>query len=169
MALTKEQKKNIVKELNENIANQKAMVFVSVKGLKASELFDLRNQLKESDCLISVIKKTLLSIAFKENKIEIDEESLAGQVALVFGFKDEITPAKISYQFSLKNENLEILGGFIENEFKTVEEIITLAKTPSKEELLARIIGSIKAPISGFANVLQGNIKGLVYVLTQIK
>lgn len=169
MALTKKQKENIVKELNKNIANQKAMVFVSVKGLKASELFDLRNQLKESDCLISVVKKTLLSIAFKENKIKVDEESLAGQVALVFGFKDEIRPAKIAYQFSLKNENLEILAGFFQDKFINKEEVITLAKTPSKEELLARIIGSIKAPISGFANVLQGNIKGLVYVLTQIK
>jgi len=169
MALTKEQKKNIVKEISENIANQKAMVFVSVKGLKAAELFDLRNQLKESDCLISVVKKTLLNIAFKENKIKVDEKSLLGQVALVFGFKDEITPAKTVYQFSLKNENLEILAGFFQDKFINKEEVITLAKTPSKEELLARIIGSIKAPISGFANVLQGNIKGLVYVLTQIK
>jgi len=169
MALTKEQKENILKKLNKNIANQKTMVFVSVKGLKASELFVLRNQLKESDCLLSVVKKTLLSIAFKKNKVEVDEKSLEGQVALVFGFKDEIMPAKTVYQFSLKNENLRILAGFFQDKFINKEEVIILAKTPSREELLVRIIGSIKAPMSGLANVLQGNIKGLVYVLTQIK
>lgn len=169
MALSKEQKKNIVKQLKENIAEHQVMVFVSVKGLKASELFELRKQLRESDCLLSVVKKTLLAIAFKETKIEIDEKELDGQVALIFGFKDQVMPAKTAYQFSLKNNNLKILGGFLEDKFKNAEDIIALAKIPSKQELLARIIGSIRAPISGLANVLQGNIKGLVYVLTQIK
>jgi len=169
MPLTKEQKNKIVKKLKENIANQKAIVFVSVKGLKASELFNLRKQLKESNCLLSVAKKTLLKIAFKENKTELNEKKLEGQVALIFGFEDELAPAKTAYDFSLKNENLKILGGFLENEFRSREEVIILAKIPSKQELLAKIIGSIKAPISGFANVLQGNIKGLVYLLSNIK
>ena len=169
MPLNKEQKKNIVKELKDNIAKQKAVVFVSVKGLKASELFDLRKQLKESNCLLSVAKKTLLKIAFKENKIELNEKELEGQIALIFGFEDEIAPAKTAYNFSLKNENLKILGGFLENQLRNMEEIIILAKIPSKQELLAKFIGSIKAPMSGFVNVLQGNIKGLVYVLSQIK
>ncbi|MDP2910476.1 MAG: 50S ribosomal protein L10 [bacterium] len=169
MPLTKEQKNKIVKKLKENIANQKAIVFVSVKGLKASELFNLRKQLKESNCLLSVAKKTLLKIAFKENKTELNEKELEGQVALIFGFEDELAPAKTAYDFSLKNENLKILGGFLENEFRSREEVIILAKIPSKQELLAKIIGSIKAPISGFANVLQGNIKGLVYLLSNIK
>ena len=169
MPLTKEQKKNIIKELKDNIAKQKAVVFVSVKGLKASELFDLRKQLKESNCLLLVAKKTLLKIAFKENKIELNEKELEGQIALIFGFEDEIAPAKTAYNFSLKNENLKILGGFLENQLRNMEEIIILAKIPSKQELLAKFIGSIKAPMSGFVNVLQGNIKGLVYVLSQIK
>jgi len=169
MPLNKEQKKNIVKELKDNIAKQKAVVFVSVKGLKASELFDLRKQLKESNCLLSVAKKTLLKIAFKENKIELNEKELEGQVALVFGFEDEIAPAKTAYNFSLKNENLKILGGFLENQLRNMEEIIILAKIPSKQELLAKFIGNIKVPMSGFVNALQGNIKGLVYVLSQIK
>ncbi len=163
MALTKEQKQNIVKQIKENIANQKAMVFVSFKGLKAADLFELRNELKESECLFSVVKKTLLDRALKESKIEVDK--LEGQIGLIFGFNDEITPAKISYKFSLKNENLKILGGFFENQFRTAEETIVLAKTPSKEELLARLVGTLSAPISGFANVLQGNIKGLLHIL----
>ena len=169
MALTKEQKKNIVEKLKQSIAQQKAVVFVAIDGLKTTELFDLRKELKQDNCLLTVAKKTLLNIAFKQSKMEFDAKELEGELALVFGFEDEIMPAKIAYQFSKKNKNLKILGGFFENKIKTAEEMITLARIPSREELLAKIVGSIKAPISGFVNVLQGNIKGLIYVLTQIK
>ena len=169
MALNKEQKKNIVEKLKQNIAKQKAVVFVAIDSLKTTELFDLRKELKQDNCLLTVAKKTLLSIAFKQSKMEFDVKGLEGELALVFGFGDEIMPAKIAYQFSRKNKNLKILGGFFENEIKTAQEMIVLAKIPSKEELLAKFIGSIKAPISGFANVLQGNIKGLIYILKQAK
>ena len=169
MALNKEQKKNIVEKLKQSIAKQKAVVFVAIDGLKTTKLFDLRKELKQDNCLLCVAKKTLLSIAFKQSKMELDAKELEGELALIFGFGDEIMPAKIAYQFSRKNKSLKILGGFFENEIKTAEEIITLAKIPSREELLAKIIGSIKAPISGFANVLQGNIKGLINVLAKAK
>jgi len=169
MPLTKEQKKNIVEKLKQSIAQQKAMVFVAIEGLKTTELFDLRKKLKQDDCLLTVAKKTLLSIAFNQSKIEFDAQKLEGEIALVFGYGDEIMPAKIAYEFSKKNKNLKILGGFFENEIKTAEEMIILAKIPSKEELLAKVVSSISSPISGFVNVLRANIKGLVYVLTQIK
>ena len=169
MPLTREQKEKIVKELKENIERQKTIVFVAIEGLKAKEVFDLRKRLKQVNCLLTVAKKTLLKIAFKEKKLKIDEEKLEGQIALIFGFKDEISPAKIAYQFSLEKQNLKILGGFFEEKFREIEEVITLAKISSREELLARIIGSISSPISGFVNVLQGNIKGLIYILKQIK
>ena len=169
MALTKEQKQNIIKDLKESIDKQKSMVFVSVKGLKAVDLLELRNKLKESNCRLLVAKKTLIDIAFKDSKVEVDTKELDGQVALVFGFKDEVLPAKTSYEFSKKNENLKILGGFLEDKFREVNEIITLAKIPSREELLAKVVGSISAPISGFTNVLHGNLRNLVYVLKEIK
>ncbi|MDO8265140.1 MAG: 50S ribosomal protein L10, partial [Candidatus Parcubacteria bacterium] len=85
---------------------------------------------------------------------------------------DEVMPAKIAYQFSQKNANLKILGGLIESQRGSLlgtEQVIELAKLSSKEELLARLVGSIAAPMSGFANVLQGNIRNLVYVLNAIK
>ena len=169
MALTKEQKENIVEKLKQSIAQQKAVVFVAIDGLKTTELFDLRKGLKQDNCLLTVAKKTLLSIAFKQSKMEFNAKELEGELALIFGFGDEIMPAKIAYQFSKKNKNLKILGGLFENEVKTAEEIIILAKIPSREELLAKVVSSISSPISGFVNVLQGNIKGLIYILKQAK
>lgn len=169
MALTKEQKQKIVGGLKEKIDRQKSMVFVTIEGLAAKELFDLRERLKKADCNLSVIKKTLMDIVFKEKKIKVDEEKLEGQLALIFGFGDEILPAKIAYQFSLGNENLKILGGYFENKFREAEKMIVLGKIPSKQELLSSLVGSIAEPCRGFVSVLQGNIKGLIYILKQAK
>jgi len=169
MALTKEQKKKIIEDLKEKIARQKAMVFAGIEGVKVKDLSNLRRNLKAQNCEIKVAKKTLLELALKEKGIAVGLKSLEGEVALVLGYKDEILPAKITYEFSREKANLKILGGFIENKFKEAEEIIILAKLPSREELLAKLVGSISSPISGLANVLQGNIKGLIYALSAIK
>ncbi len=169
MPLTKIQKENIVQKIKEGLDKQKSMVFVSIEGLKASDLFELRTKLKEVGCLLMVAKKTLMGIAFKNANIDIDKDKLIGEVALVFGFEDEVLPAKTTYEFSKKNGSLKIVGGFLEDKFREVSEIITLAQIPSRKELLAKVVGSISAPVSGFANVLQGNLRNLVYVLSEIK
>ena len=81
-------------------------------------------------------------------------------------------PAKTAYEFSQDKGNLQLLGGYIEskkNEFLNSIQLIELAKLPTREELLAKITGSLAAPLSGTVNVLQGNIKGLVYALSAIK
>lgn len=168
MPLKIERKKEIIQDIKENIDKQKVMIFVGIRGLGAKEIFDLREKLKKSNSLLLVSKKTLLNIAFKEKRLKINWEKLEGEIALVFGFKDEILPAKIIHQFSLSNENLKILGGVFKNKFIQSEEIITLAKLQSKEELLTKLIGNIFSPISGFVNVLKANIKGLILALNAI-
>lgn len=169
MALTREQKQGIIENLKKEIERQKIMIFVNFKSLKTKSFLDLKKRLRENDCLSIVAKKTLLKIAFNEQKIKINEEKLEGQVASIFGFKDLILPAKTVYQFSQEDKNLKILGGFFEGEFKEAEEIIFLAKLSSREELLAKLVRSISAPASNLVNVLQGNIKGLIFALSAIK
>jgi large subunit ribosomal protein L10 len=169
MPLTKDQKKKIVEALEERISRQKAIVFVDFSGLKIKDLFNLRKKLKESSNEIKIAKKTLMKIAFKKAGLELDLKKMKGQIALVFGFKDEISPAKIVQQFSQENPKLKILGGLFENRFQEMERVAELAKLPTEEELLARLVESIRAPISNFVYVLKANIKGLVYVLSAIK
>jgi len=171
MALTKSQKQKILEDLKEKIKEQKAMVFVEISGLKAKELLDLRKKLKERDSQISVIKKTLFKIVLKEfNQILAEKiAELKGQLTTIFGFGDEIWPAKIAYEFSKDHKNLKILGGYFEKEFRVTEDIIALAKLPPKEELLARLIGGISGPISNFVNILEGNLRSLVYIFSVIK
>lgn len=172
MALTREKKEEIIEDLKQKFTIQKAIVLVDFEGLDSKSLFKLRDELKELKCQFQVIKKTL----FKKTLETLKEKSLAkkigqikGQLALAFGLEDEMSPSKICYQFSQKNENLRILGGILGNEFLEKEKIIEFAKLPSRAELLARLVGSLSAPISNLANVLQGNIKGLIYVLAKAK
>lgn len=165
MALTKAQKQKIINDLKEKIDRQKAIVFADFKGLKVKDLAGLRKEMKKQECELKVAKKTLISSAFKEKKIEVDPKKLAGEIALGFGYQDELLPFKTLYKFSQEHESLKILGGLIGKDILNQEKANELGQLPSRDELLARLVGSIRAPISGMINVLQGNIKGLIVAL----
>lgn len=172
MPLTRKQKQNAIEDLKEKINKQKSIVFVDFSGINSKQDFDLRGKLKKAGCLFKVVKKTLLKITFDKCKIPFCQkmkEDIPGQIALIFGFEEGNESPKITYEFSKKNKNLKILGGFFENNFKNAEEVIILAKLPSRQELLGKLTGTISAPLSNFVNVLRGNMKGLIYVLTKIK
>ncbi|HDH07436.1 MAG TPA: 50S ribosomal protein L10 [Candidatus Moranbacteria bacterium] len=163
--LSKDQKKQIVKDLAEKIKSSKSVVFSDFKGLQVKDLTGLRKELRESQADFKVIKKTLLGIALKEAGIKMDTKKLEGQIAVTVSENDEVTPAKIIAKLAKGNENLKIIGGLLGEKEMNSEEMNALAKLPSKEELLARLVGSLKSPIFGLANVLVGNLRGLVQVL----
>ena len=169
MALTKAEKQKILEDLKEKIEKQKSVVFVGFTGLKVKDFSNLRKKIKEAGNNITVAKKTLLGMAFKKAGLEVELKKIKGEIAAIFGLKDEFSSAKIAYQFGEVNINLKILGGFFGNKFREAKTIIELAQLPSKEELLARLVGSIKAPVSNFVYALNYNIKGLVYLLSTIK
>jgi len=168
MATSRAKKEGILRELDEKLANFKSAVFVNYAGVNAEALGKLRVELRKEGVDLKVAKKTLLDIAFKKHNLNVQSKSLAGQVALAIGYKDEVAPAKIVYKFIKEAENLRILAGFLGKEFIGGDMVEALAKLPSYEELLAKMMGSMQAPISGFVNVLTGNIRGLVQVLNAI-
>ena len=169
MPVTKEQKEKILKDLKEKIAKHKSIVFVDFTGLKVKDLLDLRKRLKQLDNTLKVAKKTLIGLALKDAGIKIDHKKLPGQLALVFGFADEISPAKTVWQFSQENQNIKIIGGIFENKVLGSDLVLELAKLPPRQELLSSLVRGISAPLAGFHYVLQANIKGLLRVLSQIK
>lgn len=169
MSRTKEKKREIIKNLEEKVGAQKAMVFVNFKGLRMDSLSELRENLKESGSVLTVTKKKLIDVAFKNRKLDISTSDLKEEIAVIFGTKDELAPAKIAYDFSKKNPSLKIAGGYIEGVLRNEDEVIQFAKLPSRQELLSSLVGTLQSPISGFASVLQGNIRGLLYLLKQIK
>jgi len=167
--LTKKQKEQIIEDLADRIKCQKILVFTDFSGLKVSETRDLRKKFKAEGIEYKAAKKTLIKLALEKAKKVADIMQFKSSVALAFGYNDPITPAKIISKFSKEHDKLKILGGLMDNKVLTVEEIKELAKILSKEELLAKLVWSIKSPVSGFVNVLSGNLRNLMLILKQIK
>jgi large subunit ribosomal protein L10 len=169
MAISKQKKKDIVKDLSEKLARQKALFFADFSGIKVKDLADLKAKLRQENAELKVAKKTLMKVAFKEKGISTDPKTLVGEIALVMGYGDQVAPAKTLHEFSKTNEKIKILGGLLEGQTLAAAQVMELAKLPSKQELLARLVGSISAPSRNFVQVLQGNIRGLITVLSGIK
>lgn len=166
MAKTKQQKKDDLQKLEDKITKAKSLVFVGYDKVKIADQEKLRKGLKKEKGEFLVTKKTLLNIALKDLKIQNTEKlDFDKEVALAFGYEDEIMPARLVAQVARSASNLKIKGGILENQLVAMEKIKFLANLPSKEILQAKLLGTLKAPISGLANVLQGNLRGLVCVL----
>lgn len=171
MPKTKEQKRNIFKELKEKIDKAKSVVFVNFSGLTVKENEDLRGSLRKENSEYYVAKKTLLGMALKEGGVkDANAKEIEGQVAAIFGYGDEVAPAKAVKAFQKgKEEKIKFVGGILENKFITASMVAELATLPSKQELYSKIVGSINAPVSGFVNVLAGNLRNFVCVLKAVE
>lgn len=168
MAQTKEIKKELVKDLAAKLKASKAVVFSDYKGLPVKEMMALRRELKSSGIEFKVLKKTLIGLALKDAGLEVDAKKLEGQIAVAVSAGDEVAAAKIVAKAAKANENLKIVGGILGVKELSAEEVNALAKLPSKDEMLAKLVGTLNAPVSGFVNVLAGNLRGLVQVLKAV-
>lgn len=170
MALKRSKKEELVKEIAEKIKKSKAIVFTDYRGLSVEEISDVRGKLREKGIEFKVIKNTLFKIAVKEAKSDIDVESIKDHpVAVAFGYDDEVEPAKITYSFAKDHEALELIGGVLNGKSISLEEVKVLALIPGREEMYARVVGSLASPLRGLASVIQGNLRGLVSVLDQYR
>lgn len=168
MPQSKQQKEELVKELAEKIKASKAVVFSDYKGLEVKDMTALRKELKVAGVELKVLKKTLIKLALKDAGIEMDIKKLEGQIAIAVSGGDEVAAAKIIAKMAKANENLKIVGGFLGIKELSADEVNALAKLPTKDELLAKLVGTLNAPVSGFVNVLAGNLRGLVNVLKAV-
>lgn len=166
--LKRSQKEELVKDLTEKIVSSKVAIFSDFTGTTVSGMEQLRSDLRKKGATYKVTKKKLIDLAFKNAGIEANSLDLPGQIGLAIGQEDEVSAAKILSQFSKKNKNFKILRGVLEKKVISDKEVMALAALPSREELLAKLVGSINAPVSGFVNVLAGNIRGLMTVLKGI-
>lgn len=157
MALNKAQKTKQIDSIKEKVAQQKSVIFVDFAKVGSKDLFNLRKSLKEAGCNLKIAKKTLVRVAFGQSGISFWNKMKAvipGQLALVFGIKDEIAPARIANAFAKAHENLKILGGIFEGRFIDREKVLVLANLPSRNELLSRLVGSLSSSMTGFVRVL---------------
>lgn len=171
MPITFQKKQKLVKELGDKIKNSKSVVFADFTGLASDAMSGLRKKMRRENVFFKVIRKTLFKRALRSAGLkEAAENKVPGQLSVAIS-NDEVGAAKAVSSFikDTKTENLAILGGILEQKFLTKAEMADLAKVPSKEELLGSLVGTIQAPVSEFVNVLRGNIRNLILVLSQIK
>jgi len=165
--LTKAQKEEILKELEENMNRNKVLVMADYRGLSAKDMISLKKEIKEAEGKVQVAKKTLLNIILRNNGIDFDTRSFSGPLIFAFGPEETSVPKKI-WNFTRKNDKLKIEGAVLENKVLSSDETVALAKLPSREELLAKVVGTIQAPVSGFVHVLSGTLGSLVNVLKAV-
>lgn len=162
-------KEAAVKELEEEFSKAKSMVMTDYIGLDVAEMTELRDKLRDAGVDYKVVKNTLAKIAANNSDLSEINDFFRGPTAIAFGIEDVVSPAKILDEFAEDHEVLEIKGGYLNGQVISKEKVESLAKIPSREELLAKAFSSMKAPISGLVNVLSGNMRNLVSVLSQIK
>lgn len=172
MPKSKIQKKEILSNLADKIKKSKSIIFTGFNALGVKDNENLRVKLRAENSEYYVAKKTLINRAFKDSKIDgLNTKDFVGKIAAIFSYEDEVAPAKIIGEFRKdkeKQDKIFFLGGILENKLLSKEEVESLAKLPSKHELYAKLVGSLNAPISGFVNVLGGNLRNLVNVLKAI-
>jgi large subunit ribosomal protein L10 len=169
MPKTKLQKQETVKSLEDGLKAAKAVVFANFQGLKVSEAEELRRECRKNDIKVVAAKKTLVKRACEELGFnDIDPKVFAGGVATFMALGEELSAAKIVATFSKTHEVMQLFGGVLDGKFIDAAMVKSLASLPSKQELLGRLVGTLNAPVSGFVNVLAGNLRGLVGVLNNI-
>lgn len=170
MAKSRQQKEDIVNSLAEKIKDAKSGVVSSYRGLDVKSTEDLRSKCRDEELEIFSIKQTLLSIALeKAGYADFNLDGADGIVTITLGYQDEVAPSRVLYDFSKAHEALKLHNGILEGQAIEQEVVMNLAQLPSKDELLAKAVGSMKAPINGFAGVLSGTLRGFVQVLNQIQ
>ena len=138
-------------------------ILTEYKGYSVEEITKLRRALQKDGGDYMVTKNTLAKIAFKGTDFEVLTESLTGPIAIAFGFEDQVSPAKAVANFIKESKKGAILGGALDGKLLTAQEAEALSKLPSKEELIAKILGSINSPASGIV----GSVNAVMAQLTR--
>lgn len=165
-----EKKKAQVAALSEQLKNSVAGVLVSYKGINVANDTKLRKELRENNVDYSVVKNSLLRLAVADAGLDELTPVLKGSTAIALSENDLVAAAKIlcGYAANDKSKTFEIKAGFVEGKVISKEEVNNLAKLPSKEVLLSKVLGGFNAPISNFVGVLNANLRGLVVALNAI-
>jgi len=168
MSANFEAKKLVVEEIKQKLQSAKSVAFVEYKGLTVEEATAMRREFKKNGAEYKVYKNKLLLLALNELGIKGGEEFLHGTSAVAFSYDDEVSGAKVVCETATKTKKLSVKFGLLNGSFVEGKEIEALAKLPSKEVLLAKLLGTLNAPASALCRVLNAPIQGLAIALNAI-
>lgn len=167
--MNRNEKPNVVSTVKEMMENASAVFLTDYNGVNVEDINDLRNQFRDEGVTYKVFKNTLVKRALEESgKYEKLADHLEGMTGFAFAGNNPVAPAKIIKKYFDKNKKLSLKACYIENEYYDGNSLDTLATLPSKNELVASIIGSINAPASGIVGVINAVIRDLVSVIDEV-
>jgi large subunit ribosomal protein L10 len=169
MSANKDAKTEQVEEIRKKFERANSVVLVEYAGMNVLEVTDLRNQFRKSNVEYRVLKNTLVNLATNELSIAGLEPFLKGTTAVAFGYEDPTAPAKVLSEYLKKASKLQIKCGLVGKKLVSAKEVDALAKIPPKEVLVAKLLGTMNAPITGFVSVLNGPARALVCALRAVQ
>jgi large subunit ribosomal protein L10 len=171
MANTKviEQKQQLVDQIKEKIDSAKVIVVSDYRGIPVKDITGLRRKLLGDKSEFKIVKNTLLRRALEAAGFTQLNDHLNGPTGVLFGYGDPVAPVKTLVKFIAEVEKGEIKAGLVEKVAVDPKEITALSKLPPREALIAKVVGGFKSPLYGLVNVLNGNLRNLVYALNAIK
>ena len=167
--MNRDNKEQLVAELAEKLASAKAAFLADYRGLNVEQLNKLRSELRAAGVEYRVVKNTLLRLAAQGTGAAALDPFLEGPTAIAIAGQDPVAPAKILSEFAKTNAKFELKGGALEGKTLSVEDVKALAELPSREQLLAMMLGSLNAPATNFVGVLAAIPRSLVQVLAAIQ
>ncbi|HLJ68152.1 MAG TPA: 50S ribosomal protein L10 [Chloroflexota bacterium] len=162
------EKAQTIEELAQKLRDSKGAVLLDYRGLNVRQITDLRRQLQREDVEFTVAKNTLLRIAAERAAVDVSGELLEGPTAVAFGWRDEVTPARLLAEFVRRNRVVSLKGGVIGGRSLDATQIGRVAELPSRDILLGRLLGAFQAPAARALGVLQAparEVAGLAQAL----
>ena len=150
-----EMKKAVVAEIKEKLVAAKSVILIDYRGLTVAEVTELRNQCRKAGVEYAVLKNTMVNLAAKEAGIEGLEGFLKGPTAVAFGMEDAVAPAKVLTEFIKKTKKTEVKCGLLDGQILDAAGVEALAAIPSREVLIAKIMGSMMSAVSKFVYVVE--------------
>lgn len=155
MSKNRERKEAKVQEIAEVFANAKSAVLLDYQGLSVSDATELRNRFREAGVEYHVYKNRLVKLAIKGTEFESLSEHLSGPNGIALGMEDAVSAARVAKEYAKSNQKLQLRLGVVEGEFYGEDMIHKIADIPSRDELIAKFMGSIKSPVNKFAYLLK--------------
>ncbi len=165
MALTKDQKNEIVDEVGNLLSESKLTVVAKYQGTSVKALQSLRKEAKDSKTSIKVIKNRLVikAMGTNDNLKSVDTSALNGQLLYAFNSEDEVAPAQVLANFAKANPGIEFVGAISpDGTFMPSSEVATLATLPGKNQLIAEVLATLSSPVNDTIGALSGNLHGLL-------
>lgn len=167
--MNKQSKQELVAEFAGKLQEAKAAFLADYRGLNVAQASDLRRKLHDAGVEYRVVKNTLLRLAAKDTPAACLDEQLVGPTAIALSKDDPVAPAKALVEFAKAHQVFELKAGMLDGKLLSVDDIKALSDLPSREELLAKMLGSMSAPATNFVGVLAAMPRSLVQVLSAIK